>query len=78
MKRDLTQAERTAISRRQIQRLEAEADARRKAADQVALDRQKAALLRIKERQEKSAQRRPELVQLERKKAAQRRSILGR
>ncbi len=78
MKRDLTQAERTAISRRQIQRLEAEAEARSKAADQVALDRQKAALLRIKERQEKLAQRRPELVQLERKKAAQRRAILGR
>ena len=62
----------------QLKRLEAEARARRKAADEAAIERQKAALLRIKERQEKLDQRRPELLQLERKKAAQRRQILGR
>ena len=62
----------------QLKRLDAEARARRKAADEAAIERQKAALLRIKERQEKLDQRRPELLQLERKKAAQRRQILGR
>ena len=62
----------------QLKRLDAEAKARRKAADEAAIERQKAALLRIKERQEKLDQRRPELLQLERKKAAQRRQILGR
>jgi hypothetical protein len=62
----------------QLKRLDAEAEARRKAEDQAAIERQKAALLRIKERQDKLAQRRPELVQLERKKAQQRRQILGR
>jgi hypothetical protein len=78
MKRDLTQAERTAISRRQIQRLEVEAEARRKAEEKAALERHRQTLLRQKEREAERQQRAKEQAAFNAKKAAQRKQILGR
>jgi hypothetical protein len=76
--KELTQAQRTAISRRQIQRLEAEAEARRKFEEQAALERHRLMLLRQREREAERQQRAKERAVFDAKKAAQRKAILGR
>jgi hypothetical protein len=76
--KELTAAQRKAHSQAIIRRLDAEAEARRKAEEKAALERHRQVLLKQKEREAQRLVRAKERAAFEAKKAAQRKAILGR